>query len=111
MSAKGVQNAEGVWMSPPGHEALWNWFGLSRASWLAMPRVLMHEMPDEWQAKMAELLHEWDATWDTDDCPTPRVQAEVDGQLAKWPEWLLQYRHPDLDIIEAHRAKKEEPST
>lgn len=32
-----------------GENALWLWFGLSRASWLTLPRVLMHEMPDEWR--------------------------------------------------------------
>ena len=30
-----------------GCDDLWEWFGLSRASWLTMPRILMHEMPAE----------------------------------------------------------------
>lgn len=34
-----------------GKEKLWQWFSLSYAAWLTLPRVLMHEMPDEWQRK------------------------------------------------------------
>ena len=49
-----------------GYDRLWNYFGLSYASWLTMPRVLMHEMPDSWQLKMAKLLEEYDNYWDTD---------------------------------------------
>lgn len=51
-----------------GYDALWNWFGLSRSSWLTLPRVLMHEMPDDWQRKMAKLLEEYDEYWDGDKC-------------------------------------------
>ena len=29
-----------------------NWFGLSYASFLTLPRVLMEAMPEEWQRKM-----------------------------------------------------------
>jgi hypothetical protein len=32
-----------------GREKLWDWFGLSYASWLTLPRVLMHEIPNEWR--------------------------------------------------------------
>lgn len=42
-------------MGGPGYDALWGWFGLSRASFLVLPRVLMHEMPDDWQLRMAAL--------------------------------------------------------
>jgi len=45
-----------------GYDKLWSWFGLSYASFLTLPRVMMHEMPDEWQGKMADLLEEWDST-------------------------------------------------
>ena len=107
MSARIQQRTDGVWETPPGYEALWGWFGFSRASWLTMPRVLMHEMPDEWQAKMAALMEEWDETWDTSDCPNPSVSARKGNRLAKWPEWILQYRHPDQGAIEAHKTKRE----
>lgn len=92
-----------------GYEALWGWFGLSRASWLAMPRSMMHEMPDEWQLKMAELLQEWDATWDSSEMPHPIVNAQLEtGRFTKWPDWLISYRHPDRSKINSLRIGQED---
>lgn len=91
---------------PPqtGYEALWLWFGLSRATWLTLPRVMMHAMPDEWQAKMAELLNEWDETWSSHHMPSPQVTAvRGDGKYTRWPAWLLNYRHPNRAEIEKLR--------
>ena len=87
-----------------GYERLWAWFGLSRASWLTMPRILMHEMPDEWQDKMADLLEEWDDEWDTSDMPAPSVTAKLDNKFTRWPAWLLNYRRPAKREIERLRA-------
>ena len=79
-----------------GHDRLWLWFALGRASWLTMPRVMMHAMPDDWQERMAALCEEWDAKWETDDMPTPSVSARGAGnRWVKWPNWVLNYRHPD----------------
>ena len=83
-----------------GYERLWSWFGLSRSSWLTLPRVMMHEMPDEWQLKMSELLEEWDETWDSSDMPVPYVTARKDNKFVCWPSWLLNYRRPDKSQIE-----------
>lgn len=83
---------------------LWLWFGLSLASWLTLPRAMMHEMPEEWQEKMAELLFEWDETWDTHDTPSPMVTARKGNKFTKWPSWVLNYRHPDLKEINKHRV-------
>lgn len=88
---------------PTGHDNLWLWFGLSRASWLTIPRVLMHKMPDEWQRDMARLLNEWDETWDTDDLPSPYVTARDGNKFTRWPSWVVDYRHPDLKQIELRR--------
>ena len=88
-----------------GYDRLWLWFGLSRASWLTMPRVMMHEMPDEWQNKMAELLEEWDETWDSHEMPSPSVSAKDDrNKFTRWPSWLLNYRHPDKREINKLRS-------
>jgi len=87
-----------------GYYRLWDWFGLSRASWLTMPRVMMHEMPDEWQNKMAELCEEWDEAWDSSDMPEPSVSAKEGNRFTRWPGWLLNYRHPDKAQIKALRA-------
>jgi len=65
----------------------------------------MHEMPDDWQEKMAGLLREWDETWETTDLPLPAVSAKIGGKFTKWPHWVLSYRHPELHEIDAVRSK------
>ncbi len=88
-----------------GYERLWRWFGLSRASFCVMPRTLMQEMPDEWQGRMAALLEEYDATYDQEGLPRCRVvPLSARGRFMRWPDWLVQYRHPDVERIEL--AKK-----
>lgn len=89
-----------------GSDKLWTWFGLGRATFCVMPRVLMHEMPDAWQSKMADLLREYDATFATHRLPDCKVQAVgPDNKFTKWPYWLLNYRYPDQDEIAALREK------
>lgn len=83
-----------------GHERLWAWFGLSRASFMVLPRVLMHEMSDEWQDKMETLLREYEDEFPNQShLPSTRIQAVREHKLVKWPEWLLRYRHPNRDEI------------
>jgi hypothetical protein len=36
----------------------WNWFGLSYASWLVLPRIALQSMPLEWQAKFFAMVRE-----------------------------------------------------
>lgn len=89
-----------------GHDRLWGWFGLSYASWLTIPRVLMHAMPDDWQDRMAQLLCEFDETFPGKDAfPTPHVSAREGTRFTRWPEWLLRYRHPDTAAIDALRPR------
>ncbi len=88
-----------------GYDRLWRWFGLSRASWLTMPRIMMHEMPDDWQDKMAALCEEWDETWNSHEMPEPHVSAKQNGKFTRWPGWLLCYRHPDIDAVNALRNR------
>lgn len=102
---KYTEQPDGTLAPNPGHEALWNYFGLTYASFLTLPRACMHEMPDEWQAKMAELLHEWDAAWD--NVPEEfgvgfQVRASRGGgRLVPMPEILVNYRHPDSKTIQS----------
>jgi len=85
----------------PYSDKLQCWFNLSYASYLTLPRVLMEAMPQEWQDKMADLLFEWDKTYrNWPDGISTRVQITKNGRLTKTPDWLLNYRHPDLDEIE-----------
>lgn len=84
-----------------GYQKLWAWFGLSKASWLSIPRSMMHHMPDEWQDKMADLMEEWDSHWDWEgeEGYGTRVQVTKSGKLTKTPEWMLNYRHPDEEKL------------
>lgn len=86
-----------------GYDKLWGWFCCSRASFLTLPRVLMHEMPDEWQGRMAALLDEFNDAFPSAEIET-RVQKVKNRKLVKWPEWMLNYRHPDR--AEIARAKE-----
>ncbi len=81
------------------------WFGLSYASWLTLPRVLMQEMPEEWQKKMALLLHEFGDTSPNQPDFGTRVQLTINGKLTKTPGWLLNYRRPDRAMIDSLRIE------
>lgn len=89
----------------PGHDALWLWFGLDRASFLTLPRVMMHDMPDEWQQRMADLLNEWDETWVNlpEEPASTHVQfRDLQGRLTRCPWYFKNYRHPErwkLDLM------------
>jgi hypothetical protein len=91
-----------------GENKLWTWFSLSYSSWLTLPRVLMHEMPDEWQGKMADLLEEWETHWDFSDVDLePSVQLKANGKFVKTPEWLWNYRHPNKAELKSLRKAQE----
>lgn len=72
-----------------------DYFGLTYAQYLVIPRTVLQSMPDEWQTQFVELLGEL-------------------GETYEWPENLSHsYRvtlhHPDLGIFEdAKRADNEE---
>lgn len=85
------------------------WFGLSRASFLVMPRVAMQQMPKEWQEKMAELLNQYDETINTEAFGVKgcRVQAlDGYGKLMKMPGELVNYRHPSNKVKSELLLKK-----
>jgi len=88
----------------PGEEALWLWFGLSYARYLVLPRVLMHEMSDDWQGRMAQLLREYNETFPNQPDIGTRVYITKNGKLTKAPSWLLNYRRPDRETIKTFRA-------
>jgi len=91
-----------------GENKLWNWFSLSYSSWLTLPRVLMHEMPDEWQGKMADLLEEWGSHWEFEGIDfQPHVQLKENGKFVSVPEWLSNYRHPQKKELALLRKAQE----
>jgi hypothetical protein len=75
------------------------WFGLSYASFLVLPRVLMQDMPTEWQERMAVLLNEYDDAFPNQLDIGTSVRATYNGRLTKMPSWLLNYRHPARDEL------------
>jgi hypothetical protein len=85
------------------HEDLQLWFGLSYASWLTLPRVLMEAMPIEWQGKVAALLNEYDEAFPNQPDIGTRVQITQSGKLIKTPQWLINYRRPDREAIDKLR--------
>ena len=80
------------------------WFGFSYASFLVLPRVLMQDMPAEWQKRMAVLLNEYDEAFPNQPNIGTRVQATRDGKLTTMPTWLLNYRHPARGEIDKLRG-------
>ena len=92
-----------------GYDKLWNWFGLSKATFCVLPRSVMHEMPDEQQCKMAKLLDEWDDAWEFSNTGISlnNIQLRDDkGRMMHAPDWLLNYRHPNKEIINSFRVKQ-----
>lgn len=88
-----------------GGERLWGWFSLSYASFLTLPRILMHAMPDDWQKRMAILLEEYNDAFPNQPDLETRVQCVRKNKLSKFPEWMLNYRRPDYSEIDKIRDK------
>lgn len=88
-----------------GKERLSSFFGLSYARWLTIPRVLMQQMPDEWQYRAAILFEEFsdEFSGDWSDGKDLYVNAKENGKYTPLPEWLGNYRYPDLEKIEQIR--------
>jgi hypothetical protein len=92
----------------PGRDALWLWFQLSYAAYLTIPRVLMHDMPDEWQGKMAELLNEYSEAYPNwPDIGSRVLVTDARGKLIHTPDWLLNYRHPNRTAIDELKKKRD----
>jgi hypothetical protein len=87
-----------------GYDRLWGWFGLSRASWLTMPRVVMHKMPDDWQKRMAVLLEEFNDGFPHWPDIETHVVGKRHGKFARMPEWLCNYRRPMTEVETMRRA-------
>jgi hypothetical protein len=82
-----------------GSSRLWGWFGLSYASFLVLPRILMQEMPEDWQKRMAILLEEYDDAYPNHPEIECNVMRRAGNKFIRWPEWLLDYRHPNRKEI------------
>jgi len=76
-----------------------DWFELSYAQFLTVPRLVMESMPQEWQEKMAVLLQEMDDTFDW----RPKAGRywvrlrDANGRFADAP--LNEYRHGNIEQL------------
>lgn len=81
------------------YESLWS--KTSYTGWLTLPRVLMLQMPSEWQDKMAALLEEYDSTWNIPEqywCDT-EVSLKRGGKYISTYDWIENYKYPDVQMF------------
>ena len=86
-----------------GHGKLWRRF-IRGQCFVVLPRAYMHEMPDEWQGRMADLLAEIDEALVERDTVMGDIGFVVrgqnrDGKLAKLPEPVFAYKYPHDDVV------------
>lgn len=67
-------------------EGIHEWFELTYANYLVLPRSVLQSMPDEWQSSFVALLREMGNLYDGLDWPTYAVNARgVHGRFTKDP--------------------------
>lgn len=95
-------------MAKRWNERLALWFGLSRASWLTLPRSMMVQMPDDWQERMAALLEEFDEEFSV-GLPDVSISVsfKVDNKFVKIPNYINNYRHVNPGDFDHMRSKSE----
>lgn len=78
----------------------WDYFGLSRASWLVLPRVALQSMPLEWQEKFFALVREMEETIEYPEGYSGEFSVTMtrEGKFAKG--CLPPYRHHTLPTKE-----------
>ena len=83
----------GVYCESPLHE----WFGLSYAQFLTVPRLVMENMPLAWQENMKELLEQLDETfdWRPEEGRYWVRLKKGDGRFTNAP--LMDYRHGTVE--------------
>jgi hypothetical protein len=80
-------------------DPLAEWFELSYAQFLTVPRLVLQSMPMEWQIKMAALLREMDETFDwrpNEGCYWVRLR-DAHGRFCDAP--LNDYRHGNIEHL------------
>jgi len=85
-----------------------DWFGLSYAQYLTVPRSGLQAMRDDWQIKFVELLEEFDDTYDwyPKECTYWVSFKGTDGKFVSiTTDPLMKYRYPDYKYIESLKKK------
>lgn len=78
------------------------WFGLTYARWLTVPRVVMEAMPETWQRKITLLLQEMNDRFDwLPDDVRLTVVAKRGSRFIPLPEDLCNYRRPNRQFLES----------
>jgi len=94
-------------LDPGDYAPIHMWFGLTYASWLTIPRVLMEAMPLQWQKDMVRLLNEFNEEfprWLPEDLSI-HLSGKRRGKYASLPRELHEYRHPDRQwLAQQHRS-------
>lgn len=90
-----MQEHNGVFYEDPIHE----YFGLSYAHWLVVPRVALQSMPYKWQATLVELLEELDdkIDWVPKEGNLYVSMRDDRGRHMKGPD-LPHYRHNYMEM-------------
>jgi len=104
-----AREAPRVVARPTGVDILWDGpvhvaFGLTYASYLVWPRVLMTAMPLDWQERFVALADEFSDAW-TQYEPQQGYRVQrlgARGRFVRDP--LGNYRHPDLRLLSSLRA-------
>lgn len=93
-----VINNNGNWVDSPIHKA----FGLTYASFLVIPRLLMENMPWEWQVDMVDLMEEFvkKFEWEKDNETINIFTRGENGKLMSIDKNLCNYRRGDTSRYE-----------
>lgn len=103
-----------------GFARLWKLLSDQHAEFVIIPRVLAHEMPDEWQQRMVAIIEEYNAEFP--NMPQMRLIIEqlveeepepnrFGGLLPKFskvslPTWMKDFNFPNKAAIGIVRRKK-----
>jgi hypothetical protein len=88
-------------------EPINEWFELSYAQYLTVPRLVMQSMPLKWQYRMAALLQEMDETfnWRPKQGRYWVQLRDAHGHFSQDPLW--NYRHGNIEHLRIPKEEKE----
>lgn len=98
--------ADGERMPVMRSDIVHDYFGLTYASYQVLPRVLMQEMPEDWQRRFVELMREADDLFEWPKSGSGYVvqlRDERTGRFVHDP--LSRYRRPDWQAVEKARRR------
>ena len=83
----------------PSADAVHHFFGLTYASYLVLPRVLLQSMPDDWQSRFVQILNEYDdAVREIKQAPVYDVTPGRETEVTELTE--IELRHLGITVKE-----------